>query len=244
MKKLFIVGCSYTNWNDGDCFGKSYPALIAKEYPDWHIYDASECGGTNDSAYLRLRHFEKLYGAPNKVIIQWTHLGRTNIVTTNEFVPRDFKHSTIENYTYCLQSNIVFPSVTITASTFFKKTPRRMQRQQQLLINDAGLSLKQLSNFYSWFLNSQPLLWNTQKEIDLVNAVYGTDNVLMYDWQNRNSPSACLSMPGNWIGSVADAFAKDNKFMKLGIDDSPHYGSEGQLEVFKWLMPHLNKLLT
>jgi hypothetical protein len=243
MKKLFIVGCSYTNFRDGECFGKSYPALIAKDYPHWHIYDASEPGGSNDSVYLRLRYLEKLYGAPDKVIVQWTHLTRTTVVT-DEFIPRDFKHNTVENYTYCEQSDIKFPSVSITRSTFFLKTTNQIRRQQQILINDTGLLLKHLSIFYAWFLNSQTLFWNTQKEIDLVNAVYGKDNVLMYDWHNRYHPGTHLTMPDNWIGSVADAFAKDNKFMRLGVDDSPHYAAEGQLEVYKWLMPHLNKLLT
>ena len=114
MKKLFIVGCSYTHWSDGDCFGESYPALIAKEYPNWHVYDASEPGGSNDSVYLRLRYLEKLYGAPDKIIVQWTHLPRTTVVT-DEFIPRDFKHNTVENYTYCEQSvnDKNFPSVTI-----------------------------------------------------------------------------------------------------------------------------------
>lgn len=243
MKKLFIVGCSYTNFRDGECFGKSYPALIAKDYPHWHIYDASEPGGSNDSVYLRLRYLEKLYGAPDKVIVQWTHLTRTTVVT-DEFIPRDFKHNTVENYTYCKKSDIKFPSVSITRSTFFLKTTNQIRRQQQILTTTTKLTLGMLSNFYSWFLNSQSLFWNTQKEIDLVNAVYGKDNVLMYDWQNRNSPGTYLSMSSNWIGSVADAFAKDNKFMRLGVDDAPHYAAEGQLEVYKWLMPHLNKLLT
>jgi hypothetical protein len=245
MKKIFIVGCSYTNWNDGDCFGESYPALIAKEYPNWHVYDASEPGGSNDSVYLRLRYLEKLYGAPDKIIVQWTHLPRTTVVT-DEFIPRDFKHNTVENYTYCEQSVNYknFPSVTITRQMLFKKTIKRRRRQQQILINDTGLSLKHLSIFYAWFLNSQTLFWNTQKEIDLVNAVYGKDNVLMYDWHNQYSPGSMLTISDNWIGSLAYAFRKKNKFMSLGIDDAPHYAAEGHLEVYKWLMPHLNKLLT
>ena len=70
-------------------------------------YYASEPGGSNDSVYLRLRYLEKLYGAPDKVIVQWTHLTRTTVVT-DEFIPRDFKHNTVENYTYCKQSDINF----------------------------------------------------------------------------------------------------------------------------------------
>ena len=31
--------------------------------------------------------------------------------------------------------------------------------------------------------------------------------------------------------------------MSLGVDDAPHYGEEGQAEVYKWLSPHLEEFL-
>lgn len=246
MKKIFIVGCSYTNWNDGDCFGESYPALIAKEYPNWHVYDKSEPGGSNDSVYLRLRYLEKLYGAPDKVIVQWTHLGRTNINIFDQPTPREHTASTLNNYTYFAENGddvdkdgsiVVNPSLLSLSTKWNKKQSNRLRKI-------TGLGSEVTTLFYSWFLNSQTLYWNTQKEIDLVNAVYGKDNVLMYDWQYRHSPGTHLTMPDNWIGSLAYAFRKKNKFMSLGIDDAPHYAAEGHLEVYKWLEPHLNKLLT
>ena len=246
MKKIFIVGCSYTNWNDGDCLGESYPALIAKEYPNWHVYDASEPGGSNDSVYLRLRYLEKLYGAPDKVIVQWTHLGRTNINIFDQPTPREHTASTLNNYTYFAENGddvdkdgsiVVNPSLLSLSTKWNKKQSNRLRKI-------TGLGSEVTTLFYSWFLNSQTLYWNTQKEIDLVNAVYGKDNVLMYDWQYRHSPGTHLTMPDNWIGSLAYAFRKKNKFMSLGIDDAPHYAAEGHLEVYKWLEPHLNKLLT
>ena len=51
-----------------------------------------------------------------------------------------------------------------------------------------------------------------------------------------------FSVPSNWVGSVATEFG-DTKFMQLGVDDAPHYGHEGQLEVYKWLEQYFNKLL-
>ena len=36
---------------------------------------------------------------------------------------------------------------------------------------------------------------------------------------------------------------KKDKFMSLGVDDAPHYGEEGQAEVYKWLSPHLEEFL-
>ena len=79
MKRLFVIGCSYTSWREGKCYGSSYPALIAQQYPDWQVYDASEPGSSNDSAFFRLQHLERTYGKPDKIIIQWTHLSLIHI---------------------------------------------------------------------------------------------------------------------------------------------------------------------
>jgi len=116
-----------------------------------------------------------------------------------------------------------------------------------MLAKASSLPVEQLTAFYSWYLDSHQHRWNTQKEIDLVNAVYGKDNVLMFDWYNRHhhpgsNDETSITVPSNWIGSVATAFG-DKKFMQLGVDDSPHYGAEGQLEVYKWLELYVNKLL-
>ena len=246
MKKLFIVGCSYTHWSDGDCFGESYPALIAKEYPNWHVYDAGEPGGANDSVYLRLQYLTEQYGTPDKVIVQWTHLGRTNVFLQElTHMPRVTEYITEGNYTFHTEQEHPSSSFAITPSTVDPVNRSGFHKLQlKKLSRSSKLRMQTLEQFYAWFLDSQTLYWNTQKEIDLVNAVYGKDNVLMYDWQYRHSPGTHLTMPDNWIGSLAYAFRKKNKFMSLGIDDAPHYAAEGHLEVYKWLEPHLNKLLT
>ena len=56
---LAIIGCSYSNYYDGDCFGNTYPKLIADNYSNINVYDASLGGASNDSCYLRLQNIEK-----------------------------------------------------------------------------------------------------------------------------------------------------------------------------------------
>tara|TARA_R110000796_G_scaffold48135_4_gene115606 strand:- start:510 stop:1256 length:747 start_codon:yes stop_codon:yes gene_type:complete len=247
MKKLFIAGCSYSHWSDGYCFNESYPALIAKHFPEWHVYDLSEPGGANDSVYLRLRQCEDNVGTPDKVIVQWTHLGRANIVLTDSHTPRfiysDFK--TIDNYTYFDDHFETNESICVKASLL--TTDHDKHRRLEMFAQSSALPVEYLTAFYSWYLDSHQQRWNTQKEIDLVNAVYGQDNVLMFDWYNRHhhpgsNDETSITVPSNWVGSVATEFG-DTKFMQLGVDDAPHYGHEGQLEVYKWLEQYFNKLL-
>ena len=254
MKKIFIVGCSYSHWYDGDCHNESYPALIAKHFPDCHVYDLSEPGGANDSAYLRLRQCEENVGSPDKVIIQWTHLGRANIVMDDSHTPRfpfsDFKTDAVDgrftNYTYFDDSFKSNKSVCVTPSLLDNIVGTNKHRRLAMFAESTLLSVKTIKQFFSWYLNSHQQRWNLQKEIDLVNAVYGKDNVLMFDWGNGyhhpgSDSEHSITVPSNWIGSVADAL--DNKFMALGVDDAPHYAAEGHLEVYKWLSPHIRKLL-
>ena len=63
---LAIIGCSYTNYWDGNLFGNTYPKLIADDHSDINVYDASIGGAGNDSCYLRLRNIERNFGLFNK----------------------------------------------------------------------------------------------------------------------------------------------------------------------------------
>ena len=58
---LGIVGCSYSHWFYGDCELKSYPALIAKKFPQYNVIDLSIISGSNESAFFRLHNFEQKY---------------------------------------------------------------------------------------------------------------------------------------------------------------------------------------
>jgi len=223
LKKLFIGGCSYSHWSDGKCFEQSYPALIAKNYPDWHVYDASYGGSANDGIFWRFQHLEEKFGPPDKVIVQWTTNGRHQWIESDSNIT--FKNSkNISNYTFTPE----FDSdkfITISASVL-KNLPNSLKK------------------FYVPYLESHH--HNTyiiQKEIALVNALYGKENVLMFDWHKHWSPGSNSKMPDNWIGSVANAFKRKKKFEKLGIDNAPHYDAVGHLEVYKWLRPHLANLL-
>ena len=223
MKKLFIAGCSYSHWYDGKCFEQTYPALIAKEYPDWHVYDASYGGSAIDGVWWRFQHLEEIYGAPDKIIVQWTNLGRHQVIHSDSNIL--FKNSkNISNYTF-----------TPEPETDKFKTIRQANIRHYPNV---------IKKFYvPYFESYHHRVYLTQKEISLINALYGKDNVLMFDWHKYYSAAMFCQMPDNWIGSVANAFKHKKKFEKLGVDTSPHYGAEGHLEVYKWLKPYLSTLL-
>jgi len=283
MKNLVILGCSYTHWWDGKCFNKSYPALIARDYPEYHVWDMSEPGGSNDTIYLRLRFLERHYNVvPDKIIIQWTTLSRTNINLNwkNGFNPKikdyrtskDWKAGTgqvieredldIEpwnitqiteelldqsppNYSWHPETEWPIDSITVNPGLIRLDTNKYHKKLIKKLYQHSKVGLHQLRNFYSWYLGSTTNLWAVQKEIDLVTAKYGVDNIMSFDWRNHWSPSfhPSIEMASHNVGCVAHAFRKKNKFMELGVDDAPHYGEEGHAEVYKWLTPHIRKLL-
>ena len=44
---LGIIGDSATHWFHGDCLGETYPALIAKHFPNYNVVDLSIIGSGN-----------------------------------------------------------------------------------------------------------------------------------------------------------------------------------------------------
>ena len=96
---LAIIGCSYSNYYDGDCFGNTYPKLIADNYSNINVYDASLGGASNDSCYLRLQNIEKNFGSIDKIIVQLTLPYRTSIALTKKAI-KDYTQKafdTLEN---------------------------------------------------------------------------------------------------------------------------------------------------
>ena len=62
MNNLAIIGCSYTHWYDSNALLQTYPYLIAKNFPNYKVYDLSIPGGGNSSAFLRCKFVEDYYG--------------------------------------------------------------------------------------------------------------------------------------------------------------------------------------
>ncbi len=246
MKNLLILGCSYSHWWDGKCFGKSYPALIAQNYPNYHVYDMSEPGGSNDTLYLRLKFLKEEFGViPDKILIQFTHLSRTNLNLRYPVKPARVSYETLNNYTYHLENDWPDHSLTITPSLIRPDTNSYHMKLLRRLNKITLVNINLLRMFYTWYVYSETNFWNIQKEIDLVNYAYGTQNILSFDWVGHYSPGvhSHISIPNKHLGSISYAFRKKDKFMSLGVDDAPHYGEEGQAEVYKWLSPHLEEFL-
>jgi hypothetical protein len=119
-------------------------------------------------------------------------------------------------------------------------------------------------------MSSNLPIWLCEKEIDHINSHYGIDNVLIFAWYrkidldstsknffayiwetalgkalgNKSNTEADLeiNLPKNYIGSIEDKLSS-KVFWNIGVDDAPHYASEGHLKVFDALKPDIVKLL-
>jgi len=248
---IAVVGCSYSHWDDGECFLESYPALIAKNYPDYNVVDLSAPGSSNDSAYMRLFHFEHLTGYKiNKVLFQLTHFGRELV-----FFDWRVKNFNLWKEGYYAKDNYVYTKgdfsddVNLVTATIAFDHPWS-ERTRKLLSKHFKLKESMLTRFFiTKFLNDESV-WKLQKEIDLVNGHYGKNNVLLYSW-HRNLDTTTKTarkdlkvpaMPDNYAGSVEE-WIGFKRFNKLGVDDAPHYDGRGHQIVYKHLEPMIDSLL-
>jgi len=253
-KSIGIIGCSYTHWHDGNCELESYPALIAKKYNEYNVVDLSMPGSSNDSAYIRLRSFEKLHNIKfDKVIFQITHYGRFlhmpqyNVKNTDIF--REYRQ--LKNYIYTDGNwkdenwDTITSSYLISPSLIFKVWYRE---RLDFLSNHFRIKVKDLQKWLYHYLESDMLSLVLEKEMHVINGIYGKDNVLLFSWHAGIDSSDLTSFekcdfPENYIGSMAEMIGPKT-FFKLGIDDAPHYDRIGNGIVFKHLKPRLDKLLT
>jgi len=239
-----IVGCSYSNWKEGNCLGKSYPALIAKDYQNYNVIDLTYSGSSNDSAYFRLWTFEQYYNIKfSKVIFQITHIGRLlefldwkfsnfNIFEKNEFTG---------NYFYCndIKKPLGYANISIaTKRKWIVELRERFVKVFGLKKDDTVI------RYYILKLGFDEMLWKLQKEINLINGVYGVNNVLLFSWKilKFNDNIKNLQLPSNYWTSVEELFGND-KFYELGVDALPHYGEKGHAEFYKELKIKLKKWL-
>lgn len=252
MSKPFlgVVGCSYTHWADGECFGHNYPAFVAKDHPEYNVIDLSAPGSSNDSAYFRLFHFEKLLNIKfAKVIFQITHFGR-------ELVFGDWDWNALELWREGLyvNDNLVYTkgefvdSLNVITATIEDKHAWS-KHNRQWLQKFFMLRESMLASYYTQKFTTDEMVWKVQKEINLINAMYGIDNVLIFPW-HRNIDSTNPSrrknlkifLPDNIQPSIEELLGH-KRFRKLGIDDAPHYNARGQAEVYRVLEPRIDSLL-
>lgn len=248
---IAVVGCSYSHWDDTECFLESYPALIAKNYPDYNVVDLSSPGSSNDSAYIRLFHFEKTTGYKiKKVLFQLTHFGRELV-----FFDWNIKSFDLWHEGYYVQNNYLYTkgdfcdNLCIVTATIGSKH-RWSRRMRSELAKFFGLKEGILTSYYLQKFTTDQNVWKLQREIDLINGHYGINNVLVYSW-HRNLDTTSITtpkdlkipvLPHNYIGSVEE-WIGNKRFWKLKEDDAPHYGARGHQVVFKQLEPRIDTLL-
>lgn len=257
---LGIIGCSYTHWADGDCLGKSYPGLIAKNFPDYNVVDLSIISASNDSAFLRLHNFEKQHNIKfTKIIWQLTHFNRELIFldyNTNENIFADIQQS--KNYYHTSGRFSRHINFTIHG---------RMHDAVDKLSDYFHIKKIDLYKYYVNKFGSNQNVWILQKEIDHVNSHYGKNNVLMFAWHKKidrvysgtnlsrwkwqtalstnksdTADDVEIDLPTNYIGSIEHMLGSDT-FFELGIDNAPHYGPDGHSKVFDLLAPDVVKLM-
>lgn len=255
-KNLAIVGCSYTHYYDGNCLFESYPALVAKQYKDYNVIDLSVPGGTNDSVYYRIRSFEKEYNIKfDKVIFQITHYNRFLYMPKYDWKKHNIYREVMqkENYIYTDGEyddqdwiNVTVGFLEQDNSQYYNKQyyDETLKRIQSL----TKVHRKSWQSYVMHYMESDVLVLILQKEIDLVNAVYGEENVLFFSWHaaidttKDNNSVIMLELPKNYVGSV-EKMLGENLFYKAGVDDAPHYDNKGMMLVFKKLKPSLDRLL-
>lgn len=245
LKNLAIVGCSYTNWRDGDCLLQSYPALIANNFPEYNVIDLSICGDSNATVYYKIKQAEKQLKIKfDKIIWQITHVWRMCYFNQEylEYNPFDFLKK--KNYIYTFgeyqgnftQKQMVPLQVWMLGVTESSKESWAKQVMKNIKMN-FGLDEKSIFAIIENYHNH----WHLQETVDLLNSVYGTDNVLMFSWHNHDELNT-INFENNYIGTAQEWVG--DKFFKIGVDNAPHYNAAGHRLIYKNIYPDVNRLLT
>ena len=266
-----IIGCSYTHWSDpkstweqirhrvyseedsnsSDCLGESYPAIIAKQFPNYNVVDLSIVSSGNDSVFFRLHNFETQYNIKfSKIIWQLTHFNRELVF---------FDYNINENIFSNIQQ---YKNYYFTSGRFNKHINFTIMSRQHGGLHDHMDELNKYFqinkiDLYKYYVNkfgSNQNVWILQKEIDHVNSHYGKNNVLIFAWHKkidrgyigtnftRLTDDVEIDMPSNYIGSIEHMLGTDT-FFELGIDHAPHFGPNGHSKVFDFLQPDVVKLM-
>lgn len=243
LKNVAVIGCSYTNWRDGDCLLQSYPALIANDFPEYNVIDLSICGDSNATVYYKIKQAEKQLKIKfDKIICQITHVWRMCYFNQEylEYNPFDFLKK--KNYIYTFgeyQGNFTQKQM-IPLQPWMLENKQKKTWQKQVIKNIAmnfGIDPRSIFSILENHFNH----WHLQETVDLINCVYGTDNVLMFSW-HKDKDLNTISFENNYIGAVQTWL--DNKFFEIAIDNAPHYNAAGHRLIYKNMYPNVNRLLT
>lgn len=247
MKYLAIVGCSYSHWSDGNCCHQSYPFLIAEQFLDYEIVDLSIPGSSNNSAYLRIKAWQDFHKIKfDKIIFQITHTVRDFVLLKDNINFKiDNLFTDIQKYKNCsytsghYNNNII---QNITLGTFEKN--KNLFGNLEKFYN---LENKIIKKIYHAKFASALNMWDLEQQIDLLNGIYGKNNVLLFSWHKNfdithYNINDKIDLPKNFIGSLEN-YLGTKLFFQLGIDNSPHYSNLGHKKVFNFLQDSLEKFL-
>ena len=241
LKNIVIVGCSYSHYTDGKCFGASYPALIAKNNQEYNVFDLSICGDSNATAYYKIKNTEEKYKIKfDKIIWQITHLER-NIYFSSKYLrynPLEIIQKRNYFYTqgeYTDQYNQTDLVALQSWMTYDDKRDWIVEYMKQLK-NKHGLDM----NTILCMCENNQHHWQVQQTIDLFNARYGIENVLMFGWHGTIARSS-FKFESNFKGCVEDWLGKS--FHRYAVDDAPHLNEAGHAQIYKHLYPDVKRLL-
>jgi len=231
-KNLAIIGCSYTNHRDSNSLFNTYPALIAKHFPDYFVIDLSVPGSSNCTAYLRLKWYEERYNTKiDKVIFQITHLYRT------------FLHSKTPAYNMQLGNINLFEETYVKDNYFYSNGVLDNKNGMHFSLNSSDPKIKWIYKYFPWYFKKAKDLelgttwkshWETLQMINLIDRAYDT---VFFHWHNRVKQDLdSFASKGNYTyaGCVEEWLGADY-FETHGKAITYHFGAPEQHIIFEKL---------
>jgi len=224
--KIFVVGCSYTNWSDsGDQNpGSTWPALLAQSNTDDVIVDCSYPGLSNNAYFFRLQQAENSFGKADKVIVQWTLPYRDFYILKDDYESVDWMQ--IHNNYFCNHFN--------KNDVWIKLRPQQDLDYASEMLN---VPKKIIAKYVATWLDSPNVKYHFEREFKLINSYYGKDNVLNYLHVNDKIFQPYIE---NMYGCAKDSMPS---FENFRFDFEGHLTIQGHKKLYKWLTPGITNLL-
>jgi hypothetical protein len=223
-KNLVIIGCSYTHWNDSKALHETYPALIAKDFKDYDVYDLSIGGSSNTTAYLRCKGIEDKYNIKiDKVIFQITHFSRL-FIYTDDFWLDDY--SDLFN-DYNNKDNYFYTSGEINSKFGFHVTSNIKNKLK--ILNDK-YGTKTSKKYIEKEIVSWRGKWETLQQVELINSIYDTKFFSWFDYQNHALDEMLANK--SCIGHIGGLMGSSEIFKEQSIDAYGHLTADGHRTLY------------
>ena len=235
-KNIAVIGCSYSNYRDSNALFETYPALIANYFPEHFVIDLTLPGGSNSSAYLRLKWYEERYNTKiDKVIFQITHLYRT------------FVYAKTPIYDIQLTNTNLFTESYTKDNYFYTDGLIDKKIGMHISLNSSDPKMKWIhKHFPKFFLEVKELEmsatwkshWETRQMIDLIDMAYDTVFFYWHTYVRRDLDLLTCKDDKTYAGSVEE-WLGTKYFEKQGKLITYHFGAPEQQIIFEKLKPYI-----